>query len=660
MPDDKEITGGFFGSGIGSTIYWPWETPKGAGFQFGIGGATPDMYVPPSGSPSTAGGLPVPSYEQLLTAGVTDQAKFAIIKQYYPNMVSDWLQRAASEGGGANYFARKEVVAITPNGYLYQLPGGVYIDDTGAVINPELAQAYINEDLGVQPSVPNPIVDQGGKQVSPNYYQMPDGTYASLDQNGNIVPVDEAVVEADKQEAGIGADQDVDYWTTYTDPVTGEISEVAYVYGTDGTPQEVFRRSTGTYDFSGTGGAPITQYQQAELDLAQQQLEYQQQQSAAQLAFQQQQAAQEAEWRRQEQEQEQRNYLADLMANPASWLEYAAAAGTSPIVQPWMWGLLPEDLRQGYEVGQPIPGWQGVGGGQGGGQAGMWGGGGQQQVPSSGGAGQSTYTSPGAGWMQTGPQKSVQTGGLDYGTNEKEGVTLLNAKYNELLNQMSEQAAGGAYMSPEWFNNISMQQKADLQDYATYQARLWYEQEYGEEFPVYPAAEAGQAVPSGGIISYSPATSSSAAAEPSATTQPAPVVEEAPPIEEPPKRITSKLNKMNVPSFARGGVVNRPTLAMVGENGPEAIIPISPSQNVPNQQSVPRNTAQQPNTQAGLWGLQQLTRPSRQYEARMGPTALAQYYGYEKARTGAPYEQTQWNLWSMAPPSGRQGLYFRR
>jgi hypothetical protein len=32
---------------------------------------------------------------------------------------------------------------------------------------------------------------------------------------------------------------------------------------------------------------------------------------------------------------------------------------------------------------------------------------------------------------------------------------------------------------------------------------------------------------------------------------------------------------INIPGFAEGGVVTRPTLAMVGEKGPEAIIPLS-------------------------------------------------------------------------------------
>ena len=48
----------------------------------------------------------------------------------------------------------------------------------------------------------------------------------------------------------------------------------------------------------------------------------------------------------------------------------------------------------------------------------------------------------------------------------------------------------------------------------------------------------------------------------------------------------------------------------------------------------------------------QLTNPSTQYQARMGPTAQKQYLGYEQAKTGATPEETQWRLWQRTPPSG--------
>ena len=63
----------------------------------------------------------------------------------------------------------------------------------------------------------------------------------------------------------------------------------------------------------------------------------------------------------------------------------------------------------------------------------------------------------------------------------------------------------------------------------------------------------------------------------------------------------------------------------------------------------------------GMAGLPELTRPSRQYQARMGPTAQQQYLGYQQARTGVRPEEEQWRLWSGAPPGGQhQGLRYTR
>lgn len=47
--------------------------------------------------------------------------------------------------------------------------------------------------------------------------------------------------------------------------------------------------------------------------------------------------------------------LAQLKANPGSWLEYSTLSGQSPVVQPWMMPLRP----QGYSAsaGEPLPGW---------------------------------------------------------------------------------------------------------------------------------------------------------------------------------------------------------------------------------------------------------------------------------------------------------------
>ena len=58
-------------------------------------------------------------------------------------------------------------------------------------------------------------------------------------------------------------------------------------------------------------------------------------------------------------------------------------------------------------------------------------------------------------------------------------------------------------------------------------------------------------------------------------------------------------------------------------------------------------------TPTSMAGMPELTRPSRQYQARMGPTSLQQYQGYRQARTGERPEETEFRLWSKAPPSGQ-------
>jgi hypothetical protein len=105
------------------------------------------------------------------------------------------------------------------------------------------------------------------------------------------------------------------------------------------------------------------------------------------------------------------------------------------------------------------------------------------------------------------------------------------------------------------------------------------------------------------------------------------------------------------------------------EDDPIATTPviISPTQTTPIVQTYTVPTAQTvapttlPNTNIPVTGLPNLLRPSAQYNARMGPTAQQQYLGYEQARTGAIPEETQFRMWSMAPPSGSPvSLNYRR
>lgn len=57
-------------------------------------------------------------------------------------------------------------------------------------------------------------------------------------------------------------------------------------------------------------------------------------------------------------------------------------------------------------------------------------------------------------------------------------------------------------------------------------------------------------------------------------------------------------------------------------------------------------------TPENMKGMPDLINPSAQMRARMGPTALQQYYGYQQADQGMTPEESQFRLWSQGPPGG--------
>ena len=64
---------------------------------------------------------------------------------------------------------------------------------------------------------------------------------------------------------------------------------------------------------------------------------------------------------------------------------------------------------------------------------------------------------------------------------------------------------------------------------------------------------------------------------------------------------------------------------------------------------------------AGMTQMPELLRPSAQLQARWGPTAQQQYYGYQQAQQASMPQETQFRRWSEAPPSGSfRGLSYRR
>ncbi len=111
----------------------------------------------------------------------------------------------------------------------------------------------------------------------------------------------------------------------------------------------------------------LTPFQQAQQERLKQEFQTTQQrltaESEATRLFREQQFGFQEETRRLEQEQfqlqltaDREERLAQLAAQPISWLQHAALSGQTPVVQPWMIPLMRPG--QNLQVGQPIPGFQ--------------------------------------------------------------------------------------------------------------------------------------------------------------------------------------------------------------------------------------------------------------------------------------------------------------
>ncbi len=111
----------------------------------------------------------------------------------------------------------------------------------------------------------------------------------------------------------------------------------------------------------------LTPFQQAQEERQRQEFQATQQrlfqEGEATRLFREQQFGFQEETRRLEQEQfqlqltaDREERLAQLAAQPISWLQHAALSGQTPVVQPWMIPLMRPG--QNLQVGQPIPGFQ--------------------------------------------------------------------------------------------------------------------------------------------------------------------------------------------------------------------------------------------------------------------------------------------------------------
>jgi len=101
-------------------------------------------------------------------------------------------------------------------------------------------------------------------------------------------------------------------------------------------------------------------YQQMQMEMMRQQAQQEQAYRMQELAQQRELAGEELGWEKEmwemrlAEDREQR--LAQLAAEPISWLQYAALSGEEPVVQPWMLPLMQGDYPE-LQAGAPIPGW---------------------------------------------------------------------------------------------------------------------------------------------------------------------------------------------------------------------------------------------------------------------------------------------------------------
>ena len=143
--------------------------------------------------------------------------------------------------------------------------------------------------------------------------------------------------------------------------------DIAIPYGL--TENEIFTLSNGATGFfkrdslgwpewveMTPGTEPISEIDQAQLDMMNQQADMDWQQFEAQMAMQEKQLASEDQWRQSQMDLYNKQYGAQLAAQPHSWLEYSAFTGETPVVQPWMQPLSSGDYPQ-LQAGQEIPGY---------------------------------------------------------------------------------------------------------------------------------------------------------------------------------------------------------------------------------------------------------------------------------------------------------------
>jgi len=409
----------------------------------------------------------------------------------------------------------------------------------------------------------------------------------------------------------------------------------------------------------------------------------------AQMELAQQQLAAEQGWKQQEYGLEQQQYASQLAAQPKSWLEYAAYTGQPPVVQPFMLPLMPQEYAglEGLRAGQPIPGWPEQFTGSNAPYQPYGGQGTQPSTPTDqyagttgagvtgAGAGITGAGTAGGGWQ---PMNADQYLAAGLSPAEAEQAALHDLAYQNWSSMPSgmgtpdksiaylqtgqiaserpetqeryQQAIGNLQSGDPLLRDISSREKMQLVTQMINQGmdRTLAERQVFGGSPAFSkytpiSSLADTSTPEVSRWLGAATTGESRTASYPEPSKPLPTPTEPTPLP------TGLAPKPFEPKKTLAYIPGRSWHDTEGESNES----LGKATWLARMQKLPgEGTQQAQSSQYPLGGMPEMVRPSRQYQARMGPTALQQYYAYNQARTGTTPEELQWRLRNTAPPGG--------
>ncbi len=441
----------------------------------------------------------------------------------------------------------------------------------------------------------------------------------------------------------------------------------------------------------------LTPSEQAQLDLERERMAQEQAQSKATLDYYRERDAAERALAEQQR-------LAEERANPVSWIQYGLDSKTKPPIPSAFLPLMGPDYQKFYDQwnswwGSQLSDINNVGGGTG---TGTTGGTSSPGTAASNTPVTYTGTLP-SGMTQQAMDQLMQNAGI---TDSAVAAALINANRAVAQGTTGNPPALSAqdvkylqtYMPASYqayvAQSVPESTQRAYQDYITQTGSNPYPNMTFAEGAKTWAASGGQSVPT--VPAGTPGTGTT-------TLQGTQVSQPSAPAYTPPAYTETTSAQDNGPSpdyynnltpqqqevamqyvgFGDGGIAWQPTKAILGENGPEAVVPLNISGLPPSSSAYnpPATTAPEavarlnisglppssspynpPATSrpTGVTGLPFLYTPSRQYQARMGPTAYKQLQGYQQAYSGMSPEEFDWRLASIAPSTAKYGITYRR